>query len=74
MDGLRRRGALFVPDADPVYPALPDSIAQWVQGIADHVEGLLYADILEDVDDGSVTVRDMDHLRGWRAFVEIAAG
>ena len=52
LTGRGQRGALFVPYAHPLDLALPDGIAQRVQQVADQAEDLLYANLLEDINEG----------------------
>ena len=66
--GLVGRGqgsTLLVPDAHPLYSALPDGIAQRVQRIPDKAENLLDSNLLRTATRASATVRDMQHLHDW---------
>jgi len=39
-----------MPDADPLYLAAANRVAQWIQGIADQAEDLPNPDLLERTD------------------------
>jgi hypothetical protein len=81
LTGCGQCSAFFMPYADPLDLAPPYGNAQRVQRVADQGEDLLYADLLEDVDEGlSDSTRDGSlpwlacfHRNGRRVWANAAA-